>query len=201
MDGIVISTRNPSKETQIRPFLEGLPLRVMNLDEAGITGEAVEDGTTSEENAEKKAIFAWRRTAEPWCIAEDTEFRIDALDGRPGIYAARWAGEGKTTEEVMQYTLDQLAHVPEGRRTGTFRTAVVLINPCGFAKTFVGEVSGVMLTAPRVPCQPKMPYSGLFIPDGQSKVWAEMTTEEENAISHRGKAFRQARTFLEGVLK
>jgi XTP/dITP diphosphohydrolase len=191
---LILSTRNQSKANQIKPIFEGLSLRVLTLDEAGIEGEAVEDGTTLGENALKKALYAWER-ARTWCMSDDTGLYIDALEGRPGIHAARWAGD-VPTEAIMRYTLEKLRHVPLGKRTATFKTAAVVVDPHGDHYTFVGEAPGIILPMPRVQFQPKMPYSGIFQPHGSAKVWAEMSVDEENAVSHRGKAFAQVREFF-----
>lgn len=185
---------------QIKPILSDLPVRILTLEDAGIGGDAVEDGATLEENALKKARFAWEQRG-AWSIADDTGLFIDALSGQPGIRAARWAGEGATTEQAMRFALERLREIPEGSRTATFKTAAVVVAPDGRHSIFVGMVKGAMLREPRVACQLKMPYSAIFVPDGQPKVWAEMSTEEENVISHRGKAFRQLHDFLRQALQ
>lgn len=196
---LILSSRNKSKIVQIKAALDGLPLTVLSLEDAGILGDVAEDGTTLHENAYKKAMFAHKQT-KGWVIAEDTGFFIDALDGRPGIHAARWAGDGLSTEDIMHYTLRQLQGVPEDKRTATFTTVAVLISPEGTVSIFTGSVKGRLLTSPRTTCQPNMPYSALFMPNGTNKVWAEMDTDEENKVSHRGKAFRQVRDFLSELL-
>lgn len=192
---IILSTRNPSKVTQIKPIFASMPVAIITLEEAGIEGEVTEDGATLGENAAKKARYAWERSKR-WSMADDTGLYITALQGAPGIHAARWAGETATTEEIMNFTLEKLKDVRVGEREAVFKTCAVLFSPDGVTHSFVGEVSGVILRALRVPFQPKMPYSGIFLPDEAQRVWAEMTTDEENAISHRGKAFRALREFL-----
>lgn len=196
---IILSTRNRSKIDQIKGMLGGLDLTVLSLSEAGIEGDAIEDGQTLEENAFKKAIFANQQTGK-WAMADDTGFFIDVLDGKPGIHAARWAGDGLSAEEVMRFTLDKLKNIPPEKRTATFTTVAVVVSPEGEKKVFSGSVRGIILAEPRTACQPNMPYSSLFVPDGQVKVWAEMSIEEENTISHRGEAFRQVHDFFAQVL-
>jgi len=200
MKNVVLSTRNPSKAHQIRAVFEGSPVSIFTLDDIGIEEEAVEDGLTLEENAEKKARFAHARTKpmggkKMWAMADDTGIFIRALGGLPGVKSARWAGDTATTDEITQYTLDRLAGVTD--RFATFETTVVVINPAGRKYVFTGVVEGRLLDVPRTKPQPKMPYSPLFIPNGSVKVWAEMGVEEENEISHRGIAFRLVRNFLE----
>jgi XTP/dITP diphosphohydrolase len=194
---IILSTRNPSKAQQIKAIFAGSPISILTLDDAGIEGEAVEDGATLQENALKKAFFV-HQARKTWAMADDTGFFIHALGGAPGIYASRWAGESATTDEITQHTLRQLEGVAD--RSATFETVVAIVTPEGQQHFFSGQVHGKLLEAPRTPPQPKMPYSPLFIPDGTDMVWAQMSVEFENSISHRGKAFRQAREFLESLL-
>jgi XTP/dITP diphosphohydrolase len=96
----------------------------------------------------------------------------------------------------MQWILKQLENISD--RSAIFKTVVAIVTPVGKQHFFAGEVRGKILRTPRTKPQPKMPYSPIFMPDEIDKVWAEMTVDEENEISHRGKAFRQARQFLEG---
>ncbi len=192
---IILSTHNSSKAEQIKALLQGFPAEVLTLSEVGVRESGVEDGKTLAENAAKKARFAREKTGE-WSMADDTGLFIDALNGAPGIHAARWAGKSATTEEIMQFTLEKLRGVPLSKRTARFETVAVIVSPEGVEHVFSGEVRGVLLEAPRVPCQPNMPYSALFQPEGETQVWAEMSVEAENKISHRGKAFKQVRDFL-----
>ncbi len=196
---VILSSRNPTKIHQIRQLFEGSPINILGMDDAGIEGEAIEDGETLRENALKKAQFAKGYVANAWTMADDTGIFIAALDGRPGVRSGRWAGESATTEEGMQFALAKMKGISD--RSATFRTVVTLISPDGEEYFFTGEVQGILIDIPRVPPQPKMPYSPLFIPHGEEKTWAEMSTEYENNISHRGKAFRQARVFLEDLLE
>ena len=195
---IILSTRNPSKLIQIQEIFSGSNIHVLTLDDAHIESEAVEDGASLEENALKKAWFAYENSGRnSWTMADDTGLFITALDGKPGIYAARWAGEDASTEETMNFCLQKLQD--ETDRSAIFRTVVVAISPDGGKHIFTGEVNGHIRETPRVSPQPKMPYSALFVPDGQELSWAEMTTQQENRLSHRGKAFRQTKSFLESL--
>lgn len=193
---IILSTRNPSKIEQIGAMFVGSDISIISLYDAGIDGDVVEDGTTLLENAQKKARFAHKVAKQPiWTMADDTGFFITHLGGRPGIKAARWVGDEATTPEITEYTLKQLEGAAD--RSARFETVVAVISPDGTEYSFSGEVWGFILETPRVPAQPQMPYSPIFVPDGSNKVWAEMSVDEENAISHRGKAFRKTRDFLE----
>jgi XTP/dITP diphosphohydrolase len=197
---IILSTRNPSKIGQIRAIFHDPDIKILSLDDAGIAGEAIEDGSTLEENATKKALFA-SQLAKKWAMADDTGIFIDALNGAPGIHSARWAGKNASTEDILNFVLDKLKGMPEAKRTATFMTVAVIVSPNGEKKVFTGSVRGSILTKPQAKYQPKMPYSGIFLPDGQGKVWAEMSPEEENVISHRGQAFRKMHNFLAEVIK
>lgn len=191
---IIFSTRNPSKAEQVKVLFDNQNITVQTLSDIGIVGEAVEDGSTLEENALKKVLFVKEQMQEPsWVMADDTGLFITALDGRPGIHAARWAGD-VSTKEITQYTLEQLSGKTD--RSALFRTVVVLLSPEGNTFTFSGEVHGTLREVAIIEPQPKMPYSPLFSPNGSDKVWAEMSIEEENAVSHRGIAFRKAIAFL-----
>jgi XTP/dITP diphosphohydrolase len=192
---IILSSRNPSKALQIKALFGDSKFRVLTLSDSGIEGEAVEDGETLEANAEKKARYAHERAPKgSWVMAEDTGIFISALDGKPGVHSARWLGD-IPTEEITKGTLERLKGAAD--RNAVFRTVAVLLDPEGVLHAFVGEVSGTMLEEPRVPPQAKMPYSGIFVPLGHEKCWAEMTPEEENKISHRGQALGKVRAFLE----
>jgi XTP/dITP diphosphohydrolase len=171
-------------------------ISLLTLDEVGIPGEAVEDGKTLLENAEKKAYYAYDKLKQKsWVMAEDTGFFINALNGEPGIKAARWAGETATTEQITEHTLKALKGARD--RSARFETVVVVLTSLGKPVVFRGEVRGVILDEPVAKPQPRMPYSSIFVPDGHTKVWAQMTVAEENQVSHRGKAFREAKRFLE----
>ena len=194
---IILSTRNPSKAEQIRAIFAGSSFTILTLDDAGIVGEGVEDGVSLEENAFKKARFSHEQSEGVWTMADDTGLFINHLNGEPGIKAARWAGENASTDEITAHTLKKLEGALD--RSARFETVVALVSPKGKVHYFSGEIWGIILESPKAMPQPKMPYSGIFMPDQANKVWAEMTVEEENLISHRGKAFREARAFLESL--
>jgi XTP/dITP diphosphohydrolase len=197
---IILATRNPTKLMQIQAIFDGSPFEILSLDQAKIKGEPVEDGSTLKENAFKKAWFAYEWSDySPWTMADDTGLFIDALNGEPGIKSARWLGESALTEDISLYCLKRLQGI--SNRLATFETVVTIIDPCSDSYSFSGKVRGHILETPRVKPQPRMPYSCLFVPEGSNLSWAEMTTEMENQISHRGKAFREARVWLESVIK
>lgn len=192
---IILSTNNPSKVEQIKAVFKDSSISVLTLAEAGIEGGGIEDGTTLEENALKKAMFVHQACPSAWSMSDDTGIFINALKGAPGVHTSEWSGGNKETEQFTQWILKQLENF--SNRSAIFRTVVAIVSPEGKQYFFIGEVHGKILRAPRIKPQPQMPYSSIFMPDETDKVWAEMTIKEENKISHRGKAFRQARQFLE----
>lgn len=193
----ILSTDNPSKIVQIYGLVANTSITLRTKKEVGIEGAPNEDhseSATIEGNARIKARFVHDRCRTDAAIADDTGLFIHALGGAPGVRAAIWGGD-LTVEERRSYCLTQM----EGKtdRRATFRTAVVIITSDGREYMFDGSVDGTLLERPRVDSQPGMPYSSLFVPDGGTRAFAEMSTEEENAISHRGIAFRKALQFLE----
>ena len=196
---VILSTRNPSKAEQIKAIFVGTDIKVLTLSDAGIEGEAVEDADTLKENALKKAVFADEHAPQGvWTMADDTGIFIHALNGFPGVKSARWAGD-VTTEELMNLTLEKLKGITD--RSASFETVVALMSPEGDQYFFSGKAEGTILEAPKTKPQPKMPYSPIFRSNESGLVWAEMSIEDENKISHRGKAFRQVRSFLETLSK
>lgn len=191
---IILATGNPGKAVQIQTLFGDSPLRVRAADGIHIP-QNVEDGTSEEENSFKKAHYVQERMPGSWVMADDTGIYLTALGGAPGIHAARWAGETATAEEIMHYTLSRLENSTD--RSAQFKTAAVLLSPTQERHVFFGEVPGRILEHPRCAPQPGLPYSPIFVPDGEELSWAEMTTEQENRISHRGIAFRKVREFLE----
>lgn len=195
---VILATRNPNKMDQIRAVFVGSNIELLSLDQAGIEGAAVEDGDTLEENATKKAWYAHERSTTPlWTMADDTGFFVEALGGEPGVQAAYWGGEDLSGEERMRYALDRMRGLTN--RRASFRTCVALVSPSGERSYFHGALNGTVLEEPRGTLLPSLPYGVFFVPDGESRSLEEMRAEEESAISHRGKAFRQVRDFLESI--
>jgi XTP/dITP diphosphohydrolase len=191
---IILSTHNVSKALQIQAIFDGSDIYVRTLDVS--VPKDLEDGTTLEENAFKKAWFAHENSeSDTWTMADDTGLFITTLDGEPGVRSARWLGEGASIEETQNYCITRMEGIDD--RSATFRTVVVAISPEGTKHVFAAEAPGSILKSPRVAPHPMMPYSAIHVPDGQELSWAEMSIEQENAISHRGKAFMQLRSFLE----
>jgi len=191
---IILSTGNIRKAEEIRAVFAGSQISILSLADVGIKGEAIEDGNTLEQNASKKAQFAHQACGgKHWSMADDTGIFIDALGGKPGVNKVLWPYERPSTQAILA----ELKDVPS--RVATFKTVVAVISPDGREFFFEGAITGSLLENARKEAHPRMPYSTIFVPDGHTKSWSEMTLEEENTISHRGKAFRRAREFLENL--
>lgn len=195
---LVFATHNPGKVTEMRAILAGLSVEIASADEVGVHEDVIEDGVTFAENALKKARFVSQRTGK-WAVADDSGLSIDALDGAPGVFSARWAGEGATGDQLVAYTLNELQGVPEHRRTAWFETAAALVSPDGQEWTFSGRLDGMIPLSPRGTPRDRLPYDVIFIPEGHAKTFAEMSDDEKNSLSHRGDAFRQLKEFLAQV--
>lgn len=191
---IIFATKNKGKLHEIRAILAGSGINVVGLEEAGITDDIIEDGTTLEENALKKARFVFEKKH---CMvaAEDTGLFIDALYGEPGLYTARWPGEHG---DHVAYTLERMNNIPAGERTAHFLTVAALISPSGEEYLFEGQVKGHILEVPRGQAHPHLPYDIIFAPsEGDGRTFGEMLDGEKNALSHRARAIEKMKDFLE----
>lgn len=193
---IIFATHNPGKLEEMKNILAGLPIKILSATEAGITDEPVEDGETFADNAMIKASYTTEETGE-WSVADDSGICVNALDNAPGVYSARWAGEGASGEAKAQKILDELRGLPEDRRGAYFESSLALVSPEGRHWIFSGRIDGVISSNKReTMLRPYLPYDAIFIPQGFEKTFGEMTDEEKNSLSHRGKAFRELKDFL-----
>ena len=166
---------------------------VTSADEAWVFEDVVEDGQTFAENALKKAQFVARETGQ-WAVADDSGICIAALDGAPGIMSARWA---ESDDDKINLTLEKLKDIPEKERHARIEAALALVSPDGREWVFDGRVDGQIALEPRGENRKKLPYDRIFIPKGHDKTFAEMTAQEKHILSHRGKAFRKLKEFLD----
>src|SRR3989338_8869298 len=202
IEKIVFATHNAGKVAEVGKLLGDLDIAVISADEAGITKDVVEDGKTFADNALKKAAFVGKWTYERvWSIGDDSGICVKALNGAPGIHSARWAGENAPGEEWIKLMLFKLQDIPEGQRQAWFETTAVLRAPNGLYWTFSGRIDGKIALEPRGIAHPRLPYDSVFMPEGNSRTFAEMSLDEKNTISHRGKAFRKLKEFIENQLR
>lgn len=179
---LVLASANKDKAAEIAAILDGFDL----LPRPPEVPEVVEDGETLEDNARLKAVALVEATGEA-AVADDTGLEVDALGGDPGVYSARYAGEGATYADNVAKLLRAL----EGRddRRARFRTVALASFPDGRELVAMGEVLGTIATEARG--DQGFGYDPLFIPDeGDGRTFAEMTPAEKHELSHRGRAFR-----------
>ena len=179
-------------------MLKDLGVRVRSLGEFDGAPEVVEDGSTYEENALKKARSAAAFTGKP-SLADDTGLEVEALDGRPGIHAARFAGEQCSFQDNITKLLTLLKGVPRERRGARFVCVLAFVAPDGREELVHGELEGRITEAPAG--IGGFGYDPVFVPDGNTRTFAEMTLEEKNKISHRKKAADKLVSFLQNQVQ
>lgn len=193
MSTLVLATRNAHKVVELRRILADAGLAgvdVVGVGEFPDVGEVPETGVTFAENALLKARAVALATGLP-AVADDSGLGVDVLGGSPGVFSARWAGGHGDDAANLRLLLDQLADVPAERRQGHFACAAALAVPSasGLSEHVVeGRLDGVVIAAPRG--TNGFGYDPIFVPDGDTRTTAEMSAEEKDAISHRGRAFR-----------
>lgn len=190
---ILIATNNRHKVNEIREILGSGRFDLVTLSDLNISAEVEEDKDTLEGNALKKAEEMYRIARVP-AIADDTGLFVDVLGGEPGVYSSRYAGENATYDDNCVKLLSSMKEVPEGKRSAYFKTVVCFYESEGIYKFFEGICTGRIDTRKRG--EKGFGYDPLFIPDGFDKTYAEMSEEEKNSISHRGKAFKKSGEFI-----
>lgn len=190
---LVLATANKDKLRELCHALAGLPVEILTRDDFPGLPEVVEDGATLEENALKKARALSAATALP-AIGDDTGLEVDALDGAPGVYSSRYAGPGATYADNVRRLLQALSGIPEGRRSARFRCAIALVEPSGAEILVEGRCEGVIVTEPRG--IDGFGYDPVFLVPELGRTFAELSLEEKNEISHRGRAMARMRRCL-----
>ncbi|RRO15708.1 RdgB/HAM1 family non-canonical purine NTP pyrophosphatase [Saccharopolyspora rhizosphaerae] len=190
MSRLLLATRNQKKLAELRRILdaEGVTgVEVVGLADVPGFPEAPETGTTFEANAVAKAADAARATGLP-SVADDSGLEVDALNGMPGVLSARWAGAHGDDQANLDLVLGQLADVPDERRGGAFVSAAALVRPDGTETVVRGEWRGTIIREPRG--ANGFGYDPIFVPEGETRTSAELSPEEKDADSHRGRALR-----------
>jgi XTP/dITP diphosphohydrolase len=194
---IVLATHNLHKRKELEEILADLDVQVLTLDEAGIHVVIEEDGQTFAENALKKAMTAAAYT-NGVVLADDSGLAVDALNGAPGVYSARFAGENASDQANNLKLLEMLKDIPMALRTGRFVCSLAVCTPQGRTAAVEGYCEGRIGFGPRG--EGGFGYDPLFIPDGYDQSFAELGAEIKNQISHRSKALQQVKKTLEKVL-
>ncbi len=193
---LILATTNRNKVKEFQEMLKGFPIQIRSLTDFGSLPEAVEDGETFDENAYKKALHTAKILGFP-AIADDSGLIVEALNGTPGVYSARYAGERATDKE----NVDKLLHDMQGEknRKAAFQCVLSIAVPSGPALTYEGSCEGILLEKPRGTSG--FGYDPIFYHEGLGKTFAEASMEEKNTVSHRGKALAEFKAEFPQVLK
>jgi len=191
---LIVASNNQHKIEEIKKILEKLDMDVLSLKDAGIDIEVVEDGETFEENAYKKAKEVFDIVTDAYVLADDTGLMVDAINGAPGVYSARFSGEGATYEKNNKKLLDLLKNTGDKERGAKFVCVMVLIMSKDKVIKVRGEAAGRILHEAKG--KNGFGYDPLFYVEEYGKTFAEMTNEEKNSISHRGRALEKLREAL-----
>lgn len=197
---LIIATNNAHKVTEIKAILGGWFDEVLSLKDAGIDIDVAEDADTFEGNALKKAsevfkIAAVDAAAVDAVLSDDSGLMVDALGGAPGVYSARYAGEGHDDAANNKKLLHDMQSVPEEARACRFVTAAALVRKDREPLIATGTVEGVLLRAPQG--NNGFGYDPLFFYPPFGRSFAELTAEEKNSVSHRKRALEALKSMLE----
>ncbi len=184
---ILLATQNKHKVEEITSLLDPYILEVTSLLDYPEIGEIVEDGDSLAANALIKAKAAYKHCGLP-VIADDTGIAVDALNGAPGVYAARYAGENVSYDENVQKMLDEMINVPEGKRQAKFQTVAIFYDGRNTTSA-LGEVEGIITTSRQG--ESGFGYDPIFYIPEKQKTYAQMNLSEKNQLSHRKRAFEK----------
>jgi XTP/dITP diphosphohydrolase len=192
---IVLATRNAGKVKELQQLLQEFPVQIKNLNDFGPIPKVEEDGATFDDNAYKKASFAAKVLGLP-TIADDSGLVVEALGGAPGVMSARYAGENATDQENIEKLLEEM----EGKtdRGAAFECVISIAVPSGPALTYEGRCEGEIATEPKGVSG--FGYDPVFYFPEYGKTFAELTSEEKNKVSHRGKALAQVAAEFDKIL-
>lgn len=189
---LVLATRNHHKARELQTFLSDLDFKVITLDDIPQHIVLEETGSTFQENALQKARIVYEATKLP-ALADDSGLEVFYLNGRPGVYSARYAGPQATDDENNQKLLKELNGVPEPQRKAQFRSVLALVAH-GIERMTEGICPGTIAKSPRG--TNGFGYDPIFIPEGYTCTYAELTAEEKNRISHRSRSFARMKEVL-----
>lgn len=194
MTHIIAASRNQKKIKEMEAITKAFGMKIISRDDAGLpTTEIEEDGDTFEANSHKKAYEIMKLSGCP-TIADDSGLMVDYLDGAPGVYSARFAGDDCDDYANNQKLLALMKDVPEEKRGAKFVSVITLIFPDGRTLVARGETEGTLLDEERG--DGGFGYDPLFVPLGFDRTYSELTAEQKNQISHRGKALLKLKELL-----
>ncbi len=192
---LVIATRNKGKTAEIKGLLKKFPIGIKDLDDFDPIPEVEEDGKTFDENAYAKASFVARILGLP-SLADDSGLVVEALEGVPGVHSSRYAGPNATDEVRCAKLLKEMED--KSNRKAAFKCVLSIAVPTGPALTYEGRCEGLIAEKPMG--QNGFGYDSIFYYPPLKKTFAQLTRQEKNRVSHRGKAFREFKTEFDKVL-
>jgi XTP/dITP diphosphohydrolase len=190
---LLLGTNNKAKVREYRVLLEGIPCEIITPAELGITQPVEESGETLEQNAVLKAK-AYALMSNLTALADDSGLEVDALGGEPGVLSARYAGEGVSDRERIEYLLAKITDVPWEQRGARFRCIIAVASPDGEVTLCQGECPGIITFEPKG--AGGFGYDPVFYLPELDKTMAELSMEQKNRLSHRGRAAMEARNIL-----
>ena len=193
MPRLLLATKNSAKAREYRLLLQGIPYEIVTLTDVGIDLAVSETGATLEENASIKAR-AYARQGNLLALADDSGLEVDALGGEPGALSARYAGEGASDGERIEYLLRRLEGVTWDRRAARFVCVIAIASPEGEVELCRGECDGIIAFEPAG--ESGFGYDPVFYLPELGRTMAQLDIQEKNEISHRGRAAREARRLL-----
>ena len=194
---LVVATYNVKKRAEILELLADMPIEVLSLDDFPGTKEVEEDGATFGENAEKKAL-GYAKQIGCLTLGEDSGLAVDCLNGEPGIYSARYAGEAKDDLANCKKVLERMKGVPEAKRAAAFVSAVSLATPERVIATVEGKVEGRIANEMRG--TNGFGYDPLFFYPEFGTTFGQVDTKKKHSVSHRGKALQQIKPEIKKIL-
>jgi XTP/dITP diphosphohydrolase len=190
---LIIATGNEHKIEEIKDVLKDLDIKIIPMTEMPSFPKTVEDGATLEENAAKKAKEA-ALFYNKWVLADDTGLEVDVLNGAPGVYSARFAGEQCSYEDNNKKLLSLLKDVPHKKRTAKFACVIALCGPKGECSFVRGEIFGIITD--KSSGMNGFGYDPIFFVPEENKTFAQLSPEAKNKISHRAKALQKAKELI-----
>jgi XTP/dITP diphosphohydrolase len=193
----MVATQNRGKVREIKKVMKGLGFRILSLNDFPEVPQVEEDGKSFLENALKKARF-YSKYSGRLTLADDSGLEVDILKGRPGVYSARYAGEGASTQENNQKLLKEMEAIPLSKRGARFKCVLAVVSPEGKEVVVEGSCRGRI--GFKEVGKKGFGYDPLFVLPSYGKTMAQLTLEEKNRISHRGKALRKLRKIIKGFM-
>jgi XTP/dITP diphosphohydrolase len=197
MPELLLASANPGKIREYRSLLDGVGYRIVTLADRGMAGVVIESGDSYEQNASLKAT-AHAASARLVTVADDSGLEVDAIDGEPGVFSARFAGEDATDWDRIQSLLARLEGIPWEKRTARFKCVIAVATPGGELELCHGECLGIVALEPRGALG--FGYDPVFYLPDLGKTMAELPLEVKNQVSHRARASATARQVLKRLI-